>query len=102
MILEGVHQGMGKHNDAIKDDDAKVAALMVSSVNRLRNISNKKSVASNCNNHIHRRYDVHQTKHRRLPPAPFRKEGLQLHYLDQSHHHHPLHAGSFPLGCLPV
>lgn len=31
MILEGVHQGMGKHNDAIKDDDAKVAALMVCS-----------------------------------------------------------------------
>lgn len=29
MILEGVNQGMGKHNDAIKDDDAKVAALMV-------------------------------------------------------------------------
>lgn len=29
MILEGVNQGLGRHNDAIQDDDAKVAALMV-------------------------------------------------------------------------
>ncbi|KAF5631297.1 integral membrane protein pth11 [Fusarium sp. NRRL 52700] len=27
-ILEGVQQGIGKHNDAIKDDEAKVQALM--------------------------------------------------------------------------
>lgn len=105
-ILEGVDKGMGRHNDAITNDDDKVLALMVCThIYELCNITytDNFTVASPCDDNLHHGHDVHQAQHWSLFIATIRStEGLYLHSAVQSCCYYSLEPWSVPLGYLPM
>jgi len=103
MVLEGVNKGMGKHNEAVTNEDDRVAALMVRSVGASqRPLAYIKIVASSGDGRVHPGHDVHQAKHRHFPSPPGCREGIQVHSDGQLGGHRPLELGHLPVGRVPM
>lgn len=92
-ILEGVKEGLGRHNEAIEDDTAEVNALKVGNLqpeDQFMANAYSVSVASLGDRDLCPRHDVHQAEHWCLSPATVGQTGVHMDHLDQFGHHHHL------------